>query len=65
MTIQQKKKPTRLQELVVLERKFHDLQVGEHDFEYRSFLETLRLRTLAEIKLEQQRAGQNTQVAGG
>jgi hypothetical protein len=64
MTIQQKRKPTRLQELVVLEDRFRDLQIGESDFEYRNFLETLRLRTLAEIKLEQQRLNQNTQVAG-
>lgn len=50
-TLVQKNK-TRLEKLYDLEAKIRFEQLGEQDFEYRDHLETLRLRVLAEIKLE-------------
>lgn len=48
----QPKELSRLQKLTKLEEKIRLEQLGEEDFEYRDHLECLRLRVLAEMKLE-------------
>lgn len=48
-------KTSRLAKLYKLEEQIRYEQLGEEDFEYREHLEALRLRVLAEIKLEKQR----------
>lgn len=63
MTTTAKKEPTRLEKLIALAERIRLEEIGERDFEYRDHLKALRLRVLAEIKLETQRTGQTDQIS--
>ena len=58
MTINTKVKPTRLEKLIHLEGWIREKELGESDFEYRDHLKSLRLRVIAEIKLENAKKAQ-------
>lgn len=51
-TPSKKRTPSRLEKLAKFEEKIRLEQMGEQDFEYRDHLECIRLRVLAEMKLE-------------